>query len=259
MRVAPANLALTQLEAITQQIEATYVDKARARSTARCTVRRAARCHARPTASLYARSDAPDTCISCAANALTRLAARVRPARCRRLSLGRASAGPLRDALRDSGDRGRRGVRGRGRRALYRQVLDGAWPAQRKQRPPLLGRCHPPCLTARSRGARPRATQVFFRPFIGEVLVGRIKSSDVTGLRVRSPYHARCCRGGSRALRRRRYRWASSTTCTCPRSACKSRPSCACAYAACMHALRLTPPFCLHFQRRGGGAVAVAV
>jgi hypothetical protein len=31
------------------------------------------------------------------------------------------------------------------------------------------------------------------------VLVGRIKSSDVTGLRVRSPYHARCCRSGSRA------------------------------------------------------------
>ena len=34
VRVAPANLALTQLEAITQQIEATYVDKARARRSA---------------------------------------------------------------------------------------------------------------------------------------------------------------------------------------------------------------------------------
>ena len=34
VRVAPANLALTQLEAITQQIEATYVDKARARRRA---------------------------------------------------------------------------------------------------------------------------------------------------------------------------------------------------------------------------------
>jgi hypothetical protein len=30
VRILPANLALTQLEAITQQIEATYVDKARA-------------------------------------------------------------------------------------------------------------------------------------------------------------------------------------------------------------------------------------
>ena len=34
VRVAPANLALTQLEAITQQIEATYVDKARAHRSA---------------------------------------------------------------------------------------------------------------------------------------------------------------------------------------------------------------------------------
>ena len=34
VRILPANLALTQLEAITQQLEATYVDKARARTSA---------------------------------------------------------------------------------------------------------------------------------------------------------------------------------------------------------------------------------
>ena len=40
VRIAPANLALTRLEAITQQIEATYVDKVRPRK-ADCTRRRA--------------------------------------------------------------------------------------------------------------------------------------------------------------------------------------------------------------------------
>jgi hypothetical protein len=51
VRVAPANLALTQLEAITQQIEATYVDKARARSHAAL--------RSAPCAALLAASRAP--------------------------------------------------------------------------------------------------------------------------------------------------------------------------------------------------------
>jgi len=64
VRVAPANLALTQLEAITQQIEATYVDKARARS-------RAAPCSA-PCVALLAATRAPRLRSTLAPTRLTR-------------------------------------------------------------------------------------------------------------------------------------------------------------------------------------------
>lgn len=86
VRVAPANLALTQLEAITQQIEATYVDKVRARCRAaprlRCTAHRAG---APLSPRACARIGAEGVRDAAACNALTRgTAGRAPPLRRRR-------------------------------------------------------------------------------------------------------------------------------------------------------------------------------
>jgi hypothetical protein len=54
VRILPANLALSQLEAITQQLEATYVDKARGAAAARrsgCSAQRLRRAALRAAAS----------------------------------------------------------------------------------------------------------------------------------------------------------------------------------------------------------------
>jgi hypothetical protein len=99
-----------------------------------------------------------------------------------------------------------------------------AWPP-RVSAPLSLARC-----TARSRAPPP---QVFFCPFVGEVLTGRIKSADQTGLRVRAQRSTQPPRPLVLTQRRSvapsapRCRSASSTTCTCRSTACKSRPSCA--------------------------------
>ena len=60
-----------------------------------------------------------------------------------------------------------------------------------------------------------------FRPFAGEVLMGRIQRCDKQGLKARHTAARNvCCSGVSRS------RLASSTTCTCPANCCRSLHSC---------------------------------
>lgn len=93
----------------------------------------------------------------------------------------------------------------------------------------------PPSNTASETGTPP---QVVFRPFVGEVLKGKIVSADRRGLQVCEP-------GGLQARTTAlclthppsRCRWASSMTSSSPAPRSRSRPPCAsrehCAMLAC--------------------------
>jgi hypothetical protein len=164
VRILPHCLALSQLEAITQQLELTYIDKARPgwawTRRARCgAVKEQAQAlrlrRGRVLSPFY------DTPLLAAAP-------------------GDPRPGLRRHSVRNTGRPGRHHLPAGGRGAVHRHLQRGA----------------PACLgeTAAALASLPRAPetdtppQVVFRPFVGEVLRGKIVSADRRGLQVCEPW-----------------------------------------------------------------------
>ena len=184
----------------------------------RCPPRRSA-----PAASRRARMRAQGVRVAAACNALTRCTRRARPAVAPPPPLGCASARLVRDAVRDFGDRRRRGVCWRGRGAVHSQVFNGAW---RRAAKPSLPRaaCRSGCGAPPDARAARRCSSA---PSSGKCWWAASRAATKQGCGCGPLSRRRLRRRGcSPCAARRRCRSAFSTTCMCPRSACKSRPNC---------------------------------